>query len=167
MKVKIIKCGKLGWWYANKIGEVFEIYYEHVNSNCYITGDGIGININDCKIIEYDKMKKEDLKTGMLVKYFNGELRVVFNDILHKQNGNHANTLGDYTDDLIDRISKDCTIITIYQPKTYDALINFDLRNCTLLWQRKDEFEVTLKVNGIEMKPCTISQETWNKLRTQ
>ena len=167
MKVKIISCSGNQFWYKNKIGETFKVK-EYDNENYQVTDYLVNlIGKIDCKIINDNKMKKEDLKTGMIVKYYDGELRVVFNNGLYKQNGNHANTLDDYTDDLIDRMVKNCTIVAIYQPNSYQALINFNIGGCNLLWQRKDEFEVTLKVNGIEMKPCTISQETWNKLRTQ
>ena len=136
MKVKIIKCGKLGWWYANKIGEVFEIYHEHVNSNCYIIGDGIGININDCEIIKYDKMTKQDLITGMLVEYANSTLYRVLLDTEFGDrlvNNYTHNGLHHHNDDLTSKNHADHHIVKVYSPESEHALKEIDTKNYNLL----------------------------------
>lgn len=59
MKVRIVKCSKLGWWYANKIGQIFDVvkryYLIHPDDERpeYQVKDGIGlIEKTDCEVIE-------------------------------------------------------------------------------------------------------------------
>lgn len=59
MKVRIVKCPKPGWWYANKIGQtldVVKVYYliwpEEERPKYQLKG-GIGIiQKTDCEVIE-------------------------------------------------------------------------------------------------------------------
>lgn len=59
MKVRIVKCSNPGWWYANKVGQTFDVVkrYYLIRSNEerpeYQVKDGIGlIEKSDCEVIE-------------------------------------------------------------------------------------------------------------------
>ena len=88
-------------------------------------------------------MKKNELKTGMVVELHNGDKRLVFDDNLFGNNG--FDRLSNYNDDLKDESVRDFDIMKVYNYKSlvkFSELLNYD--NLELIWERK-EIELTDK----------------------
>lgn len=88
MKVKVIKAGLNSYWYADKIGQVFDaIPYESGGWSHKLVSDeswGSYFDKDDVEIINEERsMKKSDLKTGMRVTLRDGTTRMVMVGVQH------------------------------------------------------------------------------------
>lgn len=92
-------------------------------------------------------MKKSDLKTGYLVELKNGGICFVVNDLTTVTKGkqfclidSEFNYVDDcYNEDMFDVISDNFTINKVYEPFSIITLLEFDIKNSKLLWQRKED----------------------------
>ena len=109
-------------------------------------------------------MKKQDLKTGMTVKLRDGSLLKVMlgtteGDIVVRESGSYRHLDG-WEDDLTAGCHRDCDIVAVLDTSGF----HLSCFEGPVLW-RRNEIELTLKVNGKEVSPCEISEETWKNLR--
>lgn len=94
------------------------------------------------------EFKKEDLKTGMLVEYRDGDLRLVVpygeNNNLYLIGKSGENSLTNYTDDLLHIYSaKYLDIVKIYsQTKHLFQYMKISTENRELLWERKSQEQI-------------------------
>lgn len=96
-------------------------------------------------------MKKEDLRTGMLLQNANGALFKVLigTDSSNKDNDNRGNIalsssgygwlyLSNFNEDLTDKRSKNNDIIAVYRPsRNFQNIFTYDLDECDIVWERK------------------------------
>lgn len=116
-----------------------------------------GCNAHMVKIREKEKMKKNELKSGMIVEYRDGEKRLVIDNDLIGDDGHSS--LSNFNDDLKHILYSDLDIIKVYKYKytyIFSELLKDD--NLNLIWERKEikltdkEIEIlkALKVLGYE-----------------
>ena len=84
-------------------------------------------------------MQKKDLKTGMVVEYRDGQLRLVVGDDLYDDDGSKMSFLSSFKDDL--RSSYNTDIVAVYN--------DFEKSKC--LWKRNEITKKDLK-NGAVVK---------------
>ena len=120
------------------------------------------------------KMKKEDLKTGMLVKHRDGTIKKIFldsnvGDVLVSQEGIWGELANYHWDMTRSSGRSELDIMEVYKSDMVTALPSFNLNKYTLIWRRehKQTIEVTVKINGENTSPLDISEETWKNLRKQ
>ncbi len=56
MKIKVIKASHFGLWYADKIGEIFEVR-ESVYGYILISNSDFSFDESDCEIVQEEKCK--------------------------------------------------------------------------------------------------------------
>jgi len=91
-------------------------------------------------------MKKQDLKTGMLVQFRNGNVFMVINDILVRDEG--WTSLGYFDEDLNSNSCNDFDIMKVstvfngylLMPKNW----NKEILNKNLLWEREETKKMTV-----------------------
>lgn len=84
MKVKVIKANMYTYWYADKIGQVFDVRESAYNYVCNDTEHAF--DKDDVEVIEESKMNtftKSNLKTGMRILTESGTEYMVFLDAAH------------------------------------------------------------------------------------
>lgn len=127
----------------------YELYEEEI---CYIKGEFSSYQYykrNRYKILEWsDYMNKEftkaDLKDGMVVKYRNGDKRMVVNEALIGENG--YSDRNRFREDLTHRYFKDLDIVGVYAIQEYnnfaDMLSDYNLE---LIWERTELKKMTVE----------------------
>ena len=86
---------------------------------------------------------KQDLKTGMLVQFRDGDLRLV---VSHGKNnefyfiGKYVGNLSDYNNDLTCSYDSDLDVVKVYsQTKYVSNYLNISVVGRELLWERKED----------------------------
>ena len=128
-------------------------YGRYLSKTCY-TGDGgfascVFHESEGYKILEWsDYMNKEftkaDLRDGMVVKYRNGDKRMVVNEALIGEDGYADRNC--FREDLTHRYFKDLDIVGVYAIKEYsnfaDMLSDYNLE---LIWERTETKKMTVE----------------------
>jgi len=147
MKVKVIKAGLKSYWYADKVGQTFEVTpfdgtywgYKLVSNESH----GSYFDKYDVEIINEEKiMKKSDLKSGMHVELRNGHTYMVLTDgyyggfclVLIGAIG-WANDA--WNEDMTCRESKDLDIMKVHTPPIYNVMEISNQRK--LVWERVEQ----------------------------
>jgi hypothetical protein len=106
---------------------------------------------------EKKTMKKSDLKTGMFVKYRNGEYRMVLGDFITSEQG--SGILRNYSDNLKLNNYPSLDIDSIYEAKSCNTLDKLlEGKDLTLLWERKEQTEAQKEMQALN-KQITALQE--------
>jgi hypothetical protein len=117
-----------------------------------LTFSGLGCldsNKQYYKLVEFNsliKMKKTDLKPGMVVEYANGDKRLVatINNELYLIGEHMFATLASFSDDLTCDTNPDVNIVKVFQPKEASSLSSLlDCKNC--IWERPKETVLTMQ----------------------
>lgn len=104
---------------------------------------------NDCELVEFNKlikMKKSDLKPGMVVEYANGEKRLIvtINNKLYLINEHVFAVVESFSEDLTCNSNHIIDIVKVYQPKEASSLNNMlQCNNC--IWDRQKETVLTIQ----------------------
>ena len=103
---------------------------------------------NDYELVEFNnliKMKKSDLKPGMVVQYADGKKRLVVavNDELFLMGENMFAELDKFNEDLINEIHH-LNIVKVFQPKEA-ASLNTLLQCDNCIWERPKETVLTMQ----------------------
>ena len=128
-------------------------YEEYKNKTCYSGGGGYQsydyFEKYRCNILEWsDYMNKEftkaDLRDGMVVKYRNGDKRMVISEALIGEDGYSDQNC--FREDLTHRYFKDLDIVGVYAIQEYnnfaDMLSDYNLE---LIWERKEPKKMTVE----------------------
>lgn len=141
----------------------YRIYRERT---CYIAkGEYCFKNYYEKKgytILEWsDYMQKEftkaDLKDGMVVKYRNGDNRMVINEGLIGEDG-YSEQCG-FRADLTHRTSEGLDIVGVYETKNYssfEGMLSDD--NLTPIWERKEPKKMTIEEMREKLEELTGEQ---------
>lgn len=103
---------------------------------------------NDYEVVEFNnliKMKKADLKPGMVVEYANGEKRLVvtINAELYLISRASFADVKSFSEDLKCDSNPDINIVKVFQPREAASLSNlFECKNC--IWERQQEVIITM-----------------------
>lgn len=128
-------------------------YEEHKGETCY-TGFGTFSSYWYCnsegyEILEWsDYMNKEftkaDLRDGMVVKYRNGDKRMVINEAMIGVEG-YSNK-HNFREDLTHKIYEELDIVSVYEVEEYGKFANMlSDNNLILIWERKEPKKMTVE----------------------
>lgn len=168
MKVKVIGATLGSYWYADKLGQVFDVVdYSNPNQPTFAyhvkdCKEGNLFNKNDVEIINEEKvMKKSDLRTGMRVVHGKhprqeGYAIVVcdLDKIFFKSGG--WNSLQTYNDDLTGSCSS-WDITEVYDVPDYSVL-NFEVAG-ELLWRRETKSAEQIQLDVLQEKIVELTRE--------
>lgn len=105
----------------------------------------------------WDEFTKADLKDGMVVKYRNGDKRMVVNEALIGENGYSDRNC--FREDLTHRYFKDLDIVGVYAIQEYnnfaDMLSDYNLE---LIWERKESKKMTVEEMRKKLEELTGEQ---------
>lgn len=181
MKVKVIKAGLSSYWYADRVGQVFEVdpytnqYQPQFGYKVLESSDGSCFNKDDVEIIEEKTMKKCDLKTGDLIVLSgtSGVVRVYKDteqgDIIA---GDTWYPLKDYTDDRLfnwttESIYSD-QFLEVWRPNTNSVFSKTEPSEYThtLIWKKEVKTEEQKQLD-ILMKQIADLQKIANDLQSK
>lgn len=141
-------------------------YEEYKNKTCYSGGGGYQsydyFEKYRCNILEWsDYMNKEftkaDLRDGMVVKYRNGDKRMVISEALIGEDGYSNQNC--FREDLTHGNFKDLDIVGVYAIQEYnnfaDMLSDYNLE---LIWERKEPKKMTVEEMRKKLKELTGEQ---------
>lgn len=141
-------------------------YEEYKNKTCYSGGGGYQsydyFEKYRCNILEWsDYMNKEftkaDLRDGMVVKYRNGDKRMVISEALIGEDGYSDQNC--FREDLTHRYFKDLDIVGVYAIQEYnnfaDMLSDYNLE---LIWERKEPKKMTVEEMRKKLEELTGKQ---------
>lgn len=141
-------------------------YEEYKNKTCYSGGGGYQsydyFEKYRCNILEWsDYMNKEftkaDLRDGMVVKYRNGDKRMVISEALIGEDGYSDQNC--FREDLTHRYFKDLDIVGVYAIQEYnnfaDMLSDYNLE---LIWERKEPKKMTVEEMRKKLEELTGEQ---------
>ena len=128
-------------------------YGRYLSKTCY-TGDGGFASCVFCesegyKILEWsDYMDKEftkaDLEDGMVVKYRNGDKRMVINEAMIGVEG--YSDKHNFLEDLTHKIYEELDIVGAYEAEEYGNFANMlSDNNLILIWERKEPKKMTVE----------------------
>lgn len=156
MKVKVVKAALHTYWYADKIGQVFEVapcgennfQYKLVSEELW----GSYFDSNDVELInEEEVMKKNDLKTGMRVVTQDGWSGIYLcleNRTIIVSENDYLDVDG-IDDKLLCQGVDSCNIVEIYaQPKTLSKMLDPSVRG-DLVWKRQEKSEEQIQLEKI------------------
>lgn len=141
-------------------------YEEYKNKTCY-SGQG-GYQSYDYfekyryEILEWsDYMNKEftkaDLRDGMVVKYRNGDKRMVINEAMIGVEG--YSDKFHFREDLTHRVFEDLDIVGVYETKKYGSFAEtLSDNNLILIWERKEPKEMTVEEMKQKLEELTGEQ---------
>ncbi len=103
--------------------------------------------------IKGNKMKKSELRTGMLVKIEGKEnlLKVTVSNIVNtdtatlEESGNNIMGWDSINDDLSSKCFSTYNIIEVYAPKNCRGILNFNLKDHKLIWAKEKVTEMTVR----------------------
>lgn len=141
-------------------------YGKYLSETCYTGTRGFAYydfyKDKGYEILEWsDYMNKEfteaDLKDGMVVKYRNGDKRMVINEALIGEDG-YADRYC-FREDLTHRYFKDLDIVGVYEIQEYsnfaDMLSDYNLE---LIWERKEPKKMTIEEMRKKLEELTREQ---------
>ena len=116
-------------------------------------------------------MKKQDLKTGMIVETRSGQLALIVRDNVYGQDAvifseNNWTTLDGFSEDLrwgvnslVPKFCKTIDIMKVYKPDLPTGFLSrvnkLGKEKLTLLWERKEEQPIVI-LDGIEYSESTL-----------
>jgi hypothetical protein len=153
VKVKVIKAGLSSYWYADRIGQEYDVVEIKLDNHSKLEYKVIGSELggtkyfdkDDVEIIKEEKtMKKSDLKSGMRVLTHSQRLGIVLKDIgvLAWIGGGYTN-LTSYREDLKylgpSEMYSGMDIHIVFEGFTQDSdVLNFN-ETGVLLWDRREK----------------------------
>lgn len=154
-KVKIISCDKEGYWYVDKIGEIYTIVEYISDARCYSVEESkMSICENDLELASTNDLKNI-LKNGVRVKCRSGEMFTLIDDVFVQPSPRNytmswlctVNNFLEYSG----IVGDEWDIVEIYdRPDSVIYYFAYDYRPTKLSWQRNEKSPQQLELEKLQ-----------------